>query len=323
MYYVRKKEGLEEELSSRQSEKAEYASRIDAFAQKEFGIADFTEISKNGLNLRDGQRYGVLCRQVATARIEEVAYLAASRYLNLAPVNFTLTGDVFNSRNIDKVHLVKLRLITGHSENGKPIVCVRTLAKPSDVEGLILNKILLGKVALPEYHFSLRQKTFSACLPPTRDVGNLLFSLYLKAAKNPPSFVFVTDGARSVKKETCASNLETARPPAFWYYPLYLANFVLGNLVLYETYENKRGGVPKIREDFRAAMDRVKDAVGIYPLVVQIPPLDETMLSINEALYGGGWLDKIVIPENFSGDTVSLFELAAKQAIAIRKNGSS
>jgi hypothetical protein len=322
MYYIDTRAELEEELFKRQSERSELAEKIDAFAQEKYGIANFTAISKNSLNLPENRTYGILCRQIATARIEEVAYLAASRFLNMTPVNFTLVGDVFNSRNIDKVHLVKVRAITGHSKLGQPIVCIQTLAKPSAVEGLILSEIRLGGVSLPDYHLNLRKKTFGALLPPTRDIGTLLFNLYLRASRNRPSFVFEAKDAKSVKTPTESADLKNARPPAAWYYPLYLANFVLGNLVLYETYENEKGGVPKIRKDFRAAMDNVFDAVGTYPLVVKIPPLDDEMLSVNEALYGTQWLNKIKIPENFSGDTVSLFRLIARQAIAIRNNGS-
>lgn len=321
-YYVSRIGELKEELADRRQHREKYASLIDAFAKKEYGIADFAKISRQSLNLPGGRNYGVLCRQVATSRIEEAAYFIASRYLDLKPVNFTLTGDVFNSRNIDKVHLVKVRLITGHSASGLPIVCVQTLAKPSAVEGLILERIRLGKTALPDYHRNLRQKTFLAGIPETRDIGTLLFNLYLKASTNRPPYVFVRDGDRSVKTATDGANLSCARPPAFWYYPLYLANFVSSNLVLFETYESQRGGVPKIKEDFKAAMDRVMDAAGIYPLVVKIPPLDETMLSINEALYGTDWPKKIVIPQNFSDDTVALFNLIANQVAAIKKSGA-
>ena len=322
-YYITGKDELSAEIKSRLPLKKRLADLADKFAKKEFGISDFSEMSEQNLDLPTSRACGVLCRQVATARIEEVCSYVSCACLNLLPMNFTFGLDTFSTRNADKVNLVKVRYAVSHSKNGQPMIRVEKLADPKALEGMILREIMVDVgISLPEYHRRLRSRTFGQYCPPTREIGPL-FSLYLRKAKKHPPWVFEVDKFHMVKKAINEANLYASRPPASWYYPLYLANFISGNLVLFETYENKSGDVHKIKEDFRAAMDMIMDATGIYPMVVQTPPLDLDMMLINTALFESEWRSLISVPENFSCDTVELFSLVAKQAIAIGNNGVS
>ena len=321
-YYVTDKEALSAEIQTRKADKTRLDEQINVFAKKEFGISDFTGISEQNLFLSPCRPHGILCRQVATARIEEICSFLSCGYLGLSPVNFTFGIDTFSTRNADKVNLVKIRFAAGHSKNGQPLIRVEKIADPQNLEGMILREIMVKDgISLPEYHRRLRSRTFGQSCPQTREIG-ALFSLYLRKAKKHPPWVFEINGLRTEKKAVSAANLYASRPPASWYYPLYLANFLSGNLVLFETYENKSGDVHKIKEEFRAAMDMIMDVIGIYPMVVETPALDLDMMLVNTALFESDWQRQIVIPENFSGDTVSLFRLIARQAIAIENNGS-
>lgn len=322
-YYFTDKKTLSAEILARKSDKTGLDKRIDMFAKKEFGISGFTEISEQNLILAPNRPHGILCRQVATARVEEICSFLSCKYLGLSPVNFTFGIDTFSTRNADKVNLVKVRFAVGHSKNGQPLIRVEKIADPQTLEGIILREIKVKEgISLPEYHRRLRSRTFGRSCPQTREIG-ALFSLYLRKAKKHPPWVFEANGSRTEKKSVGSANLYASRPPASWYYPLYLANFVSGNLVLFETYENKNGDVHKIKEEFRAAMDMIMDAIGIHPMVVETPALDLDMMLVNTALFESDWQRQIVIPENFSGDTVSLFRLIARQAIAIENNGNS
>ncbi|GEM_PF-1131829 len=320
-YYISDRANLAAEIRARKPVKEKLAMRVNAFAKKEFGIKDFTGISEQNLYLSPNRVHGVLCRQVATARIEEICSTLACDHFGLSPVNFTFGTDAFSSRNADKVNLVKVRFAVSHAENGQPIIRIDKIADPRILESMVLREIVVSDgLRLPEYHQRLRTKTFGERCPATRDIG-ALFSLYLRRAKKRPPYVFEINGLRAQKKPLEEANLYASRPPASWYYPLYLANFIQGNLVLFETYENMNGDVHKIKEEFRSAMDMVMDATGVYPMVVQTPALNLEMMTVNTALFASDWRKNIVIPENFSGDTVSLFELIARQAIAIDKNG--
>lgn len=321
-YYITDKETLVEELRSRIRDKSELAAAVNAFAEKEYGIRNYIEVTQQNLCLSPVRFYGALCRQVATARIEEICYSIACQYLGLSPVNLTFGIDTFSTRNTDKVNLVKNRLVVGHSKNGQPIIRVSKIANPQSLEGMILQEIVIDSgQRLLEYHQGLRIDAFGNRCPSIRDVGSI-FSLYLRMAKKRPLWVFEIKGRWTEKKPTENANLFASRPPASWYYPLYLANFALGNLVLFETYENKKGDVPKIKEEFEAAMDLIKDAIGVYPMVIQTPPLNPDMMLINTALLRSDWRGKIAIPENFCGDTLSLFSLIAHQAISVKHSDS-
>ena len=320
-YYITDKEALSAENEARHQDKADLNERVNKFAKKEFGISDFTGISEQNLLLAPNRPHGILCRQVATARIEEVCSFLSCKHLGLSPVNFTFGIDTFSTRNTDKVNLVKIRFAVGHSKNGQPLIRIKKIADPQNLEGTILREIMVDDgISLPEYHRRLRTRTFGRFCPQTREIG-ALFSLYLRKAKKHPPWVFEINGSRTEKKAANKANLHASRPPASWYYPLYLANFVSGNLVLFETYENKNGDVHKIKAEFRAAMDMIADAIGIYPMVVETPALNLDMMLVNTALFESGWQQQIIVPENFSGDTVSLFMLIARQAIAIKNNG--
>jgi hypothetical protein len=67
-------------------------------------------------------------------------------------------------------------------------------------------------------------------------------------------------------------------------------------------------------------MDMIRRELGLYPLVVEIPPLSMPMMYINQAFFGKDWEPEIHFPS--LGDDckiVDIFSNFADQAIALGK----
>lgn len=317
-YYITNSNDLAAEIKKREESANGIKLMIDMFADREYGIEKFSGIIENFFGLDRKKRYGILCRQVATIRVEEVCFYLACRKFMLDPVNFVFPGDAFSTRNSDKVHLIKVPWIAAHSEKGDPIIINVKYADFSKFEGLLLGNITLkeSELTLPEFHQRMREQVFSQECPPSRDIGEL-FKLYMAQASKKPAYVFQTEGKRSVKKPAETADLSNSRPPAEWYYILYLLNFMAGNMVLFETYENDRGDVPEIKKHFSRAMDAIREEVGLYPLVIKIPALTNEMMYCNISLFDPDWINRINIPDD-DREIVPLFEELARQVIGLQ-----
>lgn len=322
MYYIRKTEDLAFELKARQEKREEIEKRIDSWVFAKWGISNFSSILGEVLPLNGDVPYGALCRQVATARIEEVSFFTTCKLLGLKPLDFTYNEDAFSTSNRDKVHLLKLPVITGHSKNGDPIVKYKKIVEFPKT-GKLLSKISVdgNGTNLPKYHHFLRLKTFGNDIPLEMGVSPV-FRRYLAGATNMPEYVYEdVDGIRMRKSCNEDYDLESVNPPADWYYPLYLLAFATGRMVLFETYENPEGLVCDIKEHFCHAMDMIKEAIGIYPLVVEIAPLKLPMMYISEVLIERcDWQQELVLPSKTNGMIIDTFQDIAMQAISLRKN---
>lgn len=321
-YYVSDSESLAKEIKTRQENQEQIEERINSWVMYEWGIPNFSSIISDVLPLKSDIPYGVLCRQVATARIEEVSFSVLCKMFGLKSLDLTYNEDAFSTSNRDKVHLLKLPVITGHSKNGQPIVKYQKIVDFPQT-GKLLNKISIdgNGTNLPKYHRLLRMKTFGDDIPSEFDIGPV-FKKYLSGATKMPDYVYEdVEGLRIKKSSSDNFDLAKSNPPADWYYPLYLLAFVTGKMVLFETYENPEGLVCDIKEHFCHAMDMIKDAIGIYPLVAEIAPLKLPMMYINEALIErNDWKQELVLPSKNQGKIVDLFQNLAEQAISLRKN---
>lgn len=307
----------------RKKNRAEIIEKIDKWVSSKWGILNFSSLLDDSLNLSTYHTYGALCRQVATARIEEVGFFMTCKSLGLKPLNLTYNEDAFNTNNRDKVHLIKLPFITGHSKNGDPIVRYKKITDFPRA-GKMLNKISIdgNGTNLPRYHHDLRIKTFGQDIPFEIDIGPT-FKKYLFFAISQPEYLYENvDGFRVKKTATDGYVLSRSNPPADWYYPLYLLGFMTGQLVLFETYENPKGDVCNIKTHFCEAMDMIKKEIGLYPLVAEIPPLQLSMMYINEALFEKtNWQEKL-FHSSLSGDgkIMDVFQNFADQVISLRKD---
>jgi len=320
---VQENKDLISEIKIRKENSEEIIRRIDKWVSLKWGILNFSSLLDDSLNLSRYHTYGALCRQVATARIEEVGFSMTCKSLGLKPLDLTYNEDAFSTNNRDKVYLIKLPFITGHSKNGDPIVRYKKIVDFPQA-GKMLNKISIdgNGTNLPKYHHNLRIKTFGQDIPLEIDVGPT-FKKYLSFAINQPEYLYEdVDGFRVKKVVADGYVLSRSNPPADWYYPLYLLGFMTGQIILFETYENPKGDVCNIKTHFCRAMDMIKKEIGLYPLVVEIPPLQLSMMYINEALFGKtNWQEKLShLFLNEGGKIIDIFQNFADQVISLRKD---
>lgn len=312
MYYILGRKELAEEIIRRRQVGTELKEKINDWAASRWGISNFYGMVNQYFPVENGITYGALCRQLATARVEEAAFQMTVRHLGMEPMNLTFEEDIFVTDSHDKRHLIKVPWIKGQAKNG-PIVRHRKITDfPQN--GTPLRSILVGHETLPDYHRWLRRQAFGDSCARQFDASGL-FSSLLCAAETKPRYVY-ENGA---KKNTENADLTCSRPPAEWYYPLYLSWFLTGNMILFETYDNPEGNVGPIKRHFCRTMDLIKKEIGLYPLVVKIPPLNLPMMYINEALFGTPWQQQIH-PLNGEDAILGIFEDFARQIISLGRD---
>lgn len=300
---------LNYEIKQRALIQNEIEASIDDWIKSNWGIEGFSRKIKEYLSLKEDGVYGALCRQIATNRIEDLSFYATSREIGIEPISITFESDSFSTVNQDKISLLKRPIITGYDKKGNPIIQKKKLID-FPKEGTILKSIdVLGK-SLPEYHRLIRQ----SILPNYKeaDIGEF-FNYCLREAKNKPDHVYEKVGDIAVKKPIDEADLSLSRPPASWYYPLYLSMFVSGKMVLFETYEDPNKEVEKIKGTFKDAIDQIKNNCGFYPLIIKTSSSKE-MLYYKESI---DW-------ENISSPPLSknceeIFKHFAEQIISSKK----
>ena len=311
--YIRTKK-VWEEIKRRNSEKKKIKKKINRLVEEKYGIVEFTELERRYFEAPAAPA-GVLARQVPSATVEDVVCFCGAKKLGLKPLAFSFLEDGFYSCSPYKISLVKPFIIKWLSE--RYTVERLALLDRTPPERMILKNIIVnGGGTLPEFHRQLRERVFNSH-PSTTDISDFFRECLIRAEKNKrPPFVFEEqkDG-REKKKKTEEADLLKSRPPASWYYPLYLTLFLGGERVLLETYNNPRGGVPEIRKKFEIVMKDIKTAIGYYPMVVEIPPLTKELSYINFdiLLRGVGAVDDKSI--SAEGDTVEMFKKIAEKVI--------
>ena len=194
--------------------------------------------------------------------------------------------DAYSPENHDKRCRVRIPWLW-HSKKGNMVVDGAYIASEpvSKIERKILGKIkTTSGLLLPHFHAMMRVAVFGHS-NPTLDVS-LLHAESLKRATRRPEMIYrdIRGYDRIGAIDSMDESLECYRPPASWYYPLYLSWFLNGSMVLLETYENPDGGVPEAKKLFEQTMFTVQSATGFLPLVVEIPPLTPEMLYCNRHL---------------------------------------
>lgn len=276
--YVRTRSQLCEVLQQRIASRDRIGVNIDKFAAEQYGIQHFSRLAdKHWQHLYSDVPAGVLCRQIASATVEDVACFIGCVSLGLRPWVGQLSGDRFTTTNSEKVRYVKVPWIEwsrkGHLVKTYEVITTHSM---SALEGMVLSRIQtqLG-CTLPEWHAQLRSSVFGTRYP-VLDFSDFFTDCLMAAGRKPP-FVYLENGHGRCEKVLvgmCTSRL--ARPPANWYYPLYLSLFLDGRMVLLETYEDTRKQVGSMKTLFERLMREFQSRFGMTPIVVQIPEGDET-----------------------------------------------
>lgn len=282
MHYISDIQELRRELEVRLSRQREIRSAINAWIKRQYGIARFSDYAPSFFNLEPGKSYLALCRQIPSVRIEDIACHIAAKLWDLPLLPIPFLDDSFSVDNHEKRSYMRL-LWSDIGRNQTPYINGEKIFSGliNEHQRKILRSIMTkdGK-NLPDYHFDLRASVFG---PETLYDASDLHRSYLRNAERKPGEVVgfnEQDRAHRQSLELIELSENRFRPCAEWYYPLYFSWFLDGSMVLLETYENELAQVSEAKKLFNRTMQMIEHEVGLKPLVLQIPPLDETMLSM-------------------------------------------
>lgn len=280
--YIKTKKELKEVLVERKSIEIEIRKKIDCWAENRYGISGLSEIKDRHMPFLKNRikPYGFLARQIPTVCVEDLTCFIGSKKIGLEPVAMSFVQDNFSSANAEKLNRVKIPW-SKTTKSGSLIIHYENISTKSipEIESCTLESISVNfNKTLPEFHRDLRQKVFGEKYQ-SLDISRF-WSECLERATNKPEFVYDTTTGKAKKIFLNGTSLEEVsvdpnrfRPPSSWYYPLYFSCFLDGLMVLLETYENPNGEVPEAKKLFSKTMEEVKEIAGIYPLVLEIPPL--------------------------------------------------
>ncbi len=283
--YITNLEELSELVAERVSKQAKIREAVDAWVLKKYGIADFGAISRAYLGTNGPGSRMVLCRQIPSVRIEDIACRITAELLGYPLLSLSFIEDTFSCDNHEKKSYLHLKWADfGKKKNvfmqGQRIVEGALL----EYAGLPLAAIPTGPdirgETVPEYHFALRAELFGS------DNGLLdvsdLHRQYVRMAGSKPLQLYSSAGGSVTKRPISECDLEGAqfRPAADWYYPLYFSWFLDGSLVMLETYDNELAQVSQAKKAFERTVQEIFMATGFNPLVLKIPPLDDKTLAL-------------------------------------------
>lgn len=287
--YIKTKRELKSVLRERRMLSAEISKKINEWVMSSYGIKDFLAIrDKHMPFLNEKLCCAFLARQIPSVCVEDVSFFIGAAKLGLEPVWMSFVNDNFSSANSEKLNRVKIPW-SKVTEKGKLTIRYENISGVTipSIESSILSQIptICGE-NLPEFHGKLRRKVFGEMELPL-DIS-AFWKECLEKAGRKPEFVYESTNGKGCKiilnGDSSKLDSRNVRPPSSWYYPLYFSCFVDGSAVLLETYENPDGQVPEARKLFLQTMEMVKKNTGVYPLILEIPPLTLEMRCLNKSI---------------------------------------
>lgn len=331
MYYLETLGDLRLAIRERRLQAQSIRAKVDAWMIQQYGLSDFIQTSRHyfGLEVANTANKPILllARQLASMNIEEVACRLFASAVGFDFLLCSFKADSFCTQNHDKRQRVKVPWLSW-SKKGNPVVRKEHVAtQPIDkLESLALDRIeTIHGPNLFDYHNGLGRQVFGVETTPL-DIS-ALHERNLRQAKYRPNTCHLIDTHGHTSKVNLTAELVSSptarlRPPAHWYYPLYLSWFLDGSMVLLETYENPASGVPEAKEMFVRAMNRVFDQTGLYPLVARIPALTDDLLVCNTHLLGVGAYGRLAANVPLPDDGLVIHDLLrqlADQTYAFRE----
>ncbi len=321
--YLTSYDELQRALEQRRKRSEEIRESANAFAQHRYGIENMLGIVEQSFGFMHKDRsYAFLARQIASVCAEDIAFETGARLMGVEPATVSFVRDAFTRSNHDKLHRVRMPWISWSKKGNLVLAHERICARTNDeLEATPLDRIICANgVTLPAYHEDLRTRVGMRGL--LSDVSAVQQEL-LSAARYRPGYLFREVCGKEHKHVLVPGEeiQERDRPPASWYYPLYLSWFLDGSLVLFETYDNPMGDVVHAKSLFERTMQDVTNGTGFAPLIVKIPPLSKEMLYCNRHfLDEKGGINAVAreaagVPKN---DTVALFQAIAESIIRFR-----
>jgi hypothetical protein len=288
---------LLEEIRRRSFNREKIRNSINEYCFREYGIYDFFTIADQYLKVSSSENIFKIClaRQVPCQNVEHLAINRLASFLTDNGIYSTampmaFVRDSYTSTNEYKSSLAKIPHLY-RSRKGTLIIKKENILAHhhrENVDGKILDRLETQHgMPLVDFHYALRRNIFGQ-----KDVF-VDFSSFVKeiarqsvanGSKNMPEFVFIRSGIKEKKvhpHEADFSNGQDPRPPADWYYFLYLMLFLDGSCALASTVDED----PRVISWFTSNIAKIEGICGFRPLFIDTPlkvSVEELSSKLNE-----------------------------------------
>jgi hypothetical protein len=327
---------LLEEIRVRELNRDAIRKSINDFCFKEYGVCDFFAIADKYLQENTGSNVFKIClaRQVPCQNIEHLAINRLASFLTENGIEtmalpMAFARDSYTSSNEYKTSLAKIPHLFRSRKGGLVVKRENILAshQRENVDGKILDRLETENgISLVDFHYSLRKSIFgeSDCFVDFSSfVKEIARQSVESGSLNMPEYVFIRSGIKEKKvraSEADFSNGQDPRPPADWYYFLYLMLFLDGSCALASTIDED----PRVISWFTANIARIEEICGFKPLFVDTPlkvSVDEFSSKLNEfpkwVSEDLDWESKISLSEMSDHKLYHVVEHIEKQLIAL------
>lgn len=316
---VQRPSALLREVHERRARRTEIHRAINRCAERHRGIRDFADRADRWMP--PGEELTLfLARQLATVSLENVGAERLTEWMALQmPVCVQTVEFVHDTwaANAHKRSLIALPVITHVRDDG--LTSIRSVRVVERAERLRLSRTpLLSSInaalrreqwgvafegRLPDLHRTLRR---AAGLTNGTDYDiSDFWHQCVRATTKPPEWVFVATNGTAERKPYLPTFFDGyVRPPASWYYLLYLCLFLTGDRALLATTIEEDD--ESIRTLFTESIALLEREIGVTPLIVWMPhtsrrlrrptgaPLDFT--EIHPGVFRPGWWDRLPLP---------------------------
>lgn len=265
---------VEKEIDSRSEAKKQIRERIGAYVSRKYGIPNFWELVDEFFSGQNKSFAICLARQIPTVDIENTAMEMTAKWMSRHGISteglpLAFINDSFTGANPEKLHYLKQKFL----KRGRKKIYIQgekiTMEKNfSTLDGSTLSKISTSEgKSVPEHHFEQREE---AGLTPAIDLSGFFLKCLQGCLRNQgyaPDHVFVE--GENIKE--CKVKIEdlnghkVIRPPADWYYSLYLFCFLDGERALLETTDNE----PSVTEWIEKTKNEAEKICGFKPLILK------------------------------------------------------
>ena len=330
------KNQLMEEVEVRFKNRGVIRERINEYCFVAYGIDNFFSIADKYLHQDFGGKLLNIClaRQVPCQNIEHLAIAKLASFLSenglsAKAVPMAFARDSFTSNNEYKASLIKIPYLFRGRKGGLIVKKESILARlhRESIDGKILDQLKTEDgLGLPDFHYALRKNIFgdNDCFVDFSSfVKEVAFQSVESRSVNMPGYVFIRSGMKERKVhpfDADFSNGQDPRPPADWFYFLYLMMFLDGGSALASTVDED----PRVIAWFSDNMKKIKEICGFSPLLIDTP-LKVRVEDLSSKLIefpmwvdnDRSWSQQIVLSEMVNHDLYYVVEHIEKQLIAL------
>ena len=310
---------LAKEVERRRSQRDRICQAVNDLVRRQRGVDDFTGRSDQWMPPEEVLHL-VLARQIATVSLENLsAHLLGSWINKQFPARtetVTFVRDTW-AANAYKQSLTTIPMLTCIRDGLASLRSIKVIPKTERTTvsaAQLLNGIparlqrskwgIDFQGTLPDLHKLLRCRA-NMDGNDAFDISDFWMSC-AQASSQPPPLIYAERGGRAVPMTLNGRAIDGYwRPPASWYYLLYLCLFVTGDRALIATTIEEDD--ESIRNLFLRNIALIEECTGFPPLIVWLPhysqhlkrpggaPLNFT--EVNPAVFQQGWQEELTMPD--------------------------